>query len=147
MTSSADPLATADTLWKQLIEHQPAVAAALAMQLRALPANWAQRELGVARPHAALELPAGADVPMEIAPYRADWEDCPACIECEELCRYHAGRSDGYEALHRPLREACVVDPAVTVANVFERLEAAEEAAESGELAAAVARLIAGQQG
>ncbi|WCN07378.1 hypothetical protein [Streptomyces sp. M92] len=93
MTLSPDALTTADTLWQRLIEHQPAVVAALAMQVRALPEDWSQRVLGVARPHAALELPATDDVPMEIEPYdAADWENCPACGELDRPCRYHEGR-------------------------------------------------------
>lgn len=49
MTSSSNALTTADALWRHLTEHQPAVAAALAMQARALPEDWSQRLLGVAR--------------------------------------------------------------------------------------------------
>lgn len=148
MTLSTHALTTADTLWKNLAEHQPAVAAALAMQLRGLPEDWAQRALGVARPHAALELPATGNVPMEIEPYdAADWENCPACGEVtDRLCRYHEGYTTGYEALNRPLTEAARVDPKVTVADALRRLTEAEEAAERGELAAAVERMT-GRQG
>ncbi|MFE3169207.1 hypothetical protein [Streptomyces sp. NPDC059224] len=79
MTLSTGALNTAVMLWKRLTEDQPAVAAALAMQVRALPEDWSQRVLGVARPHAALELPTSGDVPMEIEAYdAADWENCPA---------------------------------------------------------------------
>ncbi|MCX4411590.1 hypothetical protein OG840_61610 [Streptomyces sp. NBC_01764] len=147
MTLSPDALTTADTLWKRLAEDQPAVAAALAMKVRALPEDWAQRVLGVARPHAALELPATGDVPMEIEPYdAADWENCPACGEvADQLCRYHEGYATGYEALNQPLTEASRVDPKVTVADALRRLTEADEAAERGELAAAVERLTGGQ--
>ncbi|MGV9267397.1 hypothetical protein ACWDRR_22350 [Kitasatospora sp. NPDC003701] len=147
MTTSPDPLTSAKALWQNLIENQPAVAAALAMHLRALPDTWAQRELGVARPHAALELQPVSRVPMEIAPHSQHWEECPACDEAEGLCRYHTGLATGYEELHRPLREVCAADPAVTVAAVLMRLEEADEAAENGVLAAAVAQLIEEQQG
>ncbi|PJE97125.1 hypothetical protein CUT44_14175 [Streptomyces carminius] len=148
MTLSPDPLTTADTLWQHLIEHQPAVAAALAMQVRALPEDWSQRVLGLARPHAALELPPTGDVPMEIEPYdAADWEDCPACGEvADQLCRYHEGYTAGYEALNQLLTEAARVDPKATVADALRRLTEAEEAAERGELAAAVERMT-GRQG
>lgn len=146
MTLSPDSLTTADALWRKLAEHQPAVAAALAMQLRDLPEDWSQRVLGVARPRAALELPATADVPMEIEPYdAADWENCPACGELDRLCRFHEGFTTGYEALNGPLTEASRVDPAVTVKDALQRLTDAEEAAERGELAAAVDRLTGGQ--
>jgi hypothetical protein len=146
VTLPTDSLTTADALWRKLAEHQPGVAAALAMQLRALPEDWSQRLLGVARPHAALEVAATADVPMEIEPYdAADWENCPACAELDRLCRYHEGYTTGYEALNQPLTEASRVDPKVTVADALRRLTEADEAAERGELAAAVERLTGGQ--
>lgn len=143
MTLAANSLTTADELWRKLAEHQPGVAAALAMQLRALPEDWSQRVLGVARPHAALELPATADVPMEIEPYDpADWENCPACAEVQDQpCRYHEGYTTGYQALNKPLTEASQVDPKVTVKDALRRLTDADEAAERGELTAAVNRL------
>ncbi|MDG9687706.1 hypothetical protein QC334_34110 [Streptomyces sp. DH18] len=78
----SDPVQVADGLWKRLIAHQPAVAAALALQLRDLPNDWPQRLLGITRPHAALELPAPSGMPMEIQPYgTSDWESCLACAE------------------------------------------------------------------
>ncbi|MFJ1804502.1 hypothetical protein [Streptomyces sp. NPDC088180] len=142
----SDPVQVADDLWKRLIAHQPAVAAALALQLRDLPEDWPQRLLGITRPHAALELPATLDVPMEIQPYdTSDWESCLACAEFRQLCRYHEGFATGYEALDGPLTDASRLDPAVTVKEMFQRLMDAEEAAESGELAAAVEQLTGGQ--
>ncbi|MFJ1757370.1 hypothetical protein [Kitasatospora sp. NPDC088134] len=143
--SAVDPMAAASALWRQLTEHQPAVAAALAMQLRGLPESWAQRELGLARPHAALELAPAGGLPVEVAPYSADWENCPACAESGELCRYHDGWAAGHEALHQPLLEAVRLDPTVTVKDALARLADAEEAAESGELASAVERLTGGE--
>ncbi|MER6723334.1 hypothetical protein [Streptomyces halstedii] len=132
----------ADALWRALTEQEPGVAAALAMQLRDLPEDWAPRVLGVARPHAALELPATARVPMEIEPFNAaSWEDCAACAELEDLCRYHEGYAAGYEALNGPLTEASRLDPTVTVKDALQRLIDADEAAGQGELAAVVDHL------
>ncbi|MEV6439856.1 hypothetical protein [Streptomyces anulatus] len=142
----SDPVQVADDLWKRLITHQPAVAAALALQLRDLPDDWPQRLLGITRPHAALELPATTGMPMEIQPYdTSDWEACLACAEFRQLCRYHEGFATGYEALDGPLTDASRLDPTVTVRDMFQRLIDAEEAAESGELAAAVEQLTGGQ--
>ncbi|MEV7907232.1 hypothetical protein [Streptomyces anulatus] len=142
----SDPVKVADDLWKRLIAHQPAVAAALALQLRDLPDDWPQRLLGITRPHAALELPATSGMPMEIQPYdTSDWESCLACAEFRQLCRYHEGFATGYEALDGPLTDASRLDPTVTVKEMFQRLMDAEEAAESGELAAAVEQLTGGQ--
>ncbi|MEU8672877.1 hypothetical protein AB0C71_38995 [Streptomyces anulatus] len=141
-----DPVQVADDLWKRLIAHQPAVAAALALQLRDLPDDWTQRLLGINRPYAALELPATPGMPMEIQPYdTSDWESCLACAEFRQLCRYHQGFATGYEALDGPLTDASRLDPTVTVKEMFQRLMDAEEAAESGELAAAVEQLTGGQ--
>ncbi len=98
-----DPVQVADDLCKRLIVHQPAVAAALALQLRDLPDDWPQRLLGINRPYAALELPATPGMPMEIQPYdTSDWESCLACAEFRQLCRYHQGFATGYEALDGP---------------------------------------------
>ncbi|UPT46766.1 MULTISPECIES: hypothetical protein [Streptomyces] len=142
----SDPVQVADDLWKRLIAHQPAVAAALALQLRDLPDDWPQRLLGITRPHAALELPATSGMPMEIQPYdTSDWESCLACAEFRQLCRYHEGFAAGYEALDGPLTDASRLDPTVTVKEMFQRLMDAEEAAESVELAAAVEQLTGGQ--
>ncbi|KUF17350.1 hypothetical protein [Streptomyces silvensis] len=136
MTLSPDSLTTADTLWQRLVEHQPAVAAALAMRVRALPEDWSHRVLGVARPHAALELPATAGVPMDIEPYNArEWENCAACAELvNRPCRYHEGFTTGYEALNGPLKEAVQADPKVTVADALRQLSEADEAAARGEV-------------
>ncbi|MFE7070444.1 hypothetical protein ACFU96_10190 [Streptomyces sp. NPDC057620] len=147
MSLSPDAVTMADTLWQRLAEHQPAVAAALAMQVRTLPEDWSQRVLGVARPHAALELSAIGEVPMAIESYdAADWENCPVCGELDQVCRYHEGYTTGYEALNQPLTEAARVDPRVTVANALRQLSEADEATERGELAAAVERLTGGQE-
>ncbi|WP_228184109.1 hypothetical protein [Streptomyces anulatus] len=142
----SDPVQVADDLWKRLIAHQPAVAAALALQLRDLPDDWPQRLLGITRPHAALDLPTTPGMPMEIQPYDTDdWESCLACTEFRQLCRYHQGFATGYEALDGPLTDASRLDPTDTVKEMFQRLMDAEEAAESGELFAAVEQLTGGQ--
>lgn len=141
-----DPVASADALWQLLVEHQPAVAAPLAVQLRDLPEDWPLRVLGVGRPDTALALPA-PEQPLEIEPYDADdWENCPACSGLDQPCRFHAGYLTGYEALNGPLTEAAKVDPTVTVVAVLKRLTEAEEAQERGELAAAVEKLTGGDQ-
>ncbi|MGW0822560.1 hypothetical protein [Streptomyces sp. NPDC002845] len=72
-------------------------------------------------------------------------ENCPACGELDRLCRYHEGYTTGYEALNQLLTEASRVDPKVTIKDALRRLADADEAAERGELAAAVDRLTRGQ--
>lgn len=48
------------------------------------PARWARR------------VPYSVDrtAPPEIAPYSEDGEDCPACSEVQDSCRYHQGYFD-----------------------------------------------------
>ncbi|MGA4875897.1 hypothetical protein [Streptomyces lydicamycinicus] len=48
------------------------------------PARWARR------------VPCSLDrtAPPEIAPYSEDGEDCPACTEIQDKCRYHQGAAD-----------------------------------------------------
>ncbi|MZG00964.1 hypothetical protein [Streptomyces sp. SID5614] len=133
MTSSSNALTTADALWRHLTEHQPAVAAALAMQARALPEDWSQRLLGVARPHAALDLSPPDGLHLDIAPYDAsDPENCEPCADNGDLCRWHAGFTAGYDALHGPLTEGVRRDPGVTVKDALRRLAEHEEAAMQG---------------
>ncbi|MEU6977928.1 MULTISPECIES: hypothetical protein [unclassified Streptomyces] len=84
-----DPVRTADDLWKRLVEHQPAVVAALALRVRELPADRSLRELGVARPDSALALPSsGPEERVEVEPYDTDWESCGACARTGDVCRY-----------------------------------------------------------
>ncbi|MFD4319018.1 hypothetical protein [Streptomyces sp. NPDC058548] len=112
-----NPVLTAETLWRRLVEHQPAVAAALALRVRDLPQDWSQRELGVFRPEAAFSLsPSESQERVEIELYDTDWESCGACIEASDPYRYHSGFEAGYQALQRPLLDTVALDPAVTVA-------------------------------
>ncbi|WP_199552654.1 hypothetical protein [Streptomyces sp. N35] len=111
-------------LWAQLVEWQPSAAAALALYVRGLPDDWAQRVFGVGRPDAALALPAGAageqyaDRAPEIAPpdRNADCERCPACQENnDELCRYHDGHLTADNAAGRALLDAVKAQPDITL--------------------------------
>ncbi|MGW2181290.1 hypothetical protein ACWCXX_24955 [Streptomyces sp. NPDC001732] len=116
------PVESAETLWRRLVEYQPALAAALALHVRELPQDWPQRELGVFRPEAAFDLPEGElRYRVEIEPYD-NWEECGACHTDGEICRFHTGFETGYKALHKPLLDAMALDPAVTVAAVLQRL-------------------------
>lgn len=148
MTENTDPVRAAARVWTSLMRHQPAMAAALVMQLRRLPDDWPLRLFGTGRADAALDLPPTPPGALpEICPAdRGDVESCPACGEAgadrELHCRYHTGWSDGYHHLHQPMVEAVKVDPATTVRTLLHRLADADEAAERGELAAAVDHLL-----
>ncbi|MFF8293655.1 hypothetical protein ACF068_31225 [Streptomyces sp. NPDC016309] len=119
-----DPVLAAEHLWRRLVEHQPAVAAALGLLVRELPQDWPQRELGVFRPEAAFDLTPSDELRarVEIEPYETYWEDCGACSESSDPCRFHTGFETGYKALHQPLLDAIALDQTATVAAVLQRL-------------------------
>ncbi|MEV5204395.1 hypothetical protein [Streptomyces sp. NPDC053720] len=138
-----NPFQIADDLWRRLVEHQPAVAAAVAPQLRALPEDWSAREPGVTRPEAALTIASsGPEHRVEILPHETDVESCGACCEAEDdFCRYHKGVSAGYQMLGQPLLDAAKLDPDITVRTMLQRLAEAENAYESGAIEDAVDQL------
>ena len=122
MTTTPHPTEAATRLWEHLVDWQPATAAALIEQLRALPDDWPLRVFGVGRPGAALELPPAAqgeqfdDQPPEVPPYAEnEWEGCPACVERDRNCRFHEGYATGRQELFKPLLDAVKADKAVTV--------------------------------
>ncbi|MCX5355585.1 hypothetical protein [Streptomyces mirabilis] len=94
-----DPATEAKRIWASLYDHYPQIAADLAVFLRDLPPTW-HEDLFTSSPHSpaatrrtVLELPG-----PETAPYDPlDWEDCPACAEAQDQCRYHRGVFDGME--------------------------------------------------
>ncbi|MEU2739378.1 hypothetical protein ABZ656_29425 [Streptomyces sp. NPDC007095] len=94
-----DPATEAKRIWASLYDHYPQIAAALAVSLREMPPTW-HEDLFTSSPHSpaatlrtVLELPG-----PETAPYDAlDWEDCPACAEAQDQCRYHRGVFAGIE--------------------------------------------------
>lgn len=53
------------------------------------PARWAKR------------VPCSLDrtAPPEVSPYSEDGEDCGACAEIQDLCRYHQGYADATDDL------------------------------------------------
>lgn len=122
-TKPPNPSAAAQALWDQLIDWQPATAAALLIRLREFDADWPLRVFGVGRVDAALALPPGAegevydDQVPEIAPYAVmtGLDDCPACGERGANCRYHDGYSTGRHELYKPLLDAVKANPYVTV--------------------------------
>ncbi|RST19627.1 hypothetical protein E2C00_00340 [Streptomyces sp. WAC05374] len=84
--------------------------------VRELPQDWPQRELGLFRPEAALDLASSEELrtPVEIEPYDTDWENCGACSEASDPCRFHTRFETGYKALHQVLLDAIALDQAVT---------------------------------
>ncbi|GAA2417990.1 hypothetical protein ACFPFX_04780 [Streptomyces mauvecolor] len=87
------PAGEAQRLWASLNGHYPALAAALAEYLAALPPTWRQdlfqtddiTRIPADPPHV------GEDPGPETAPWNTDGEDCAACSEAQDFCRYHAG--------------------------------------------------------
>jgi hypothetical protein len=130
-TTPPNPATAAETLWDNLIDWQPATAAALLIRLRDLPTDWPLRVFGVGRPDAALDLPPGAEGELyddrapEIAPYSvfSDLDECPACGERGGNCRYHEGHAVGWHELYKPLLEALKADATVTVKTFLANLD------------------------
>ncbi|MFE2512664.1 hypothetical protein ACFXC9_30215 [Streptomyces naganishii] len=84
-------------LWASLFEHYKPIAAALAGYLRELPPTW-QEDLFTPSPDSpAVHRPDPGRPGPETAPYDVSWEDCPACLEAQDQCRYHAGVLAGME--------------------------------------------------
>ena len=146
-----DPIKAAAHLWQQLITYQPAIAAALAIEVRGLPDDWSAREFGSARPEAVLAYtpclePVEARFPPEVAPVtEASAEDCQACLaDGVDLCRFHTGEAEAHDWWQRTTREAVRVEPEVTLREFLLRQSDAAEAEDRGEFTAAVDRLIGG---
>lgn len=60
------------------------------------------------------------ELPAETTQPSGDWEDCNACSEVQDMCRYHRGITAGYGVL----REAAKKAPAMTVAELLAELDA-----------------------
>jgi hypothetical protein len=122
-----DPEAAAADMWGLLKTHQPALAGALAILLRGLPADWPRRHLGVTRPDATLTIPtptaAPYDFPPETSPYRAtgDPENCPACGETGNLCRWHTGYATAHGYWFNRLLAAVKTNPGITAGTVLDQ--------------------------
>ncbi|MDL5198669.1 hypothetical protein [Streptomyces sp. ALI-76-A] len=97
LPSKSDPTTEAQRIWASLYDHYPQIAAALAVFLQGLPPTW--REDLFTSPHAPAASRRTAELPgPETAPYDPqDWEDCPACTEAQDQCRYHRGVFTGME--------------------------------------------------
>jgi hypothetical protein len=117
-----NPMTAAASLWDQLLVYQPATAAALLRQLRAMPDDWPLRVFGVGRADAALNLPPAAhgemfdDRPPEIPPYAEhNFDDCPACAETENNCRYHEGYATAYGETLQAALDAVKANPEISL--------------------------------
>ncbi|WP_105973622.1 hypothetical protein [Streptomyces geranii] len=91
-----DPDTEAHRLWASLYSHYPQTAAALADYLADLPDTW--RDDLFTRDNSLTRLPPEARPGPETAPYDdRSWEDCEACAECQDSCRFHKGVFVGME--------------------------------------------------
>jgi hypothetical protein len=126
-----DPQWYAARMWKQLKRYQPAVAGALALLIQELGDEWPQREFNAPRADTVIAAPprvlSGYDFEPEIAPYRTtDADNCHACDEAEDQCRWHRGFSEADGDWFRRLLKARKANPNVTVAEVMEQYEQEE---------------------
>jgi hypothetical protein len=109
-----DPDTEARRLWASLFGHYKPIAAALAGYLRELPPAW-QEDLFTPSPDSPISHRQDPEPPgSETAPYDVSREDCPACLEAQDQCRYHAGVFAGSEyqrALITPASRAARATP------------------------------------
>ena len=93
LSMTADPDTEAKRLWASLYDHYPAVAQALAAHLAGLPPTWQEDLFTRTYLFPAPNGPAAPQLPgPETAPYdERSWEDCPACAEAQDSCRFHKG--------------------------------------------------------
>ncbi|MGA5508926.1 hypothetical protein [Streptomyces umbrinus] len=95
LPSKSDPATEARRIWASLYGNYPQIAAALIVLLRDLPTTWHEDLFTSSHGPAtrwAAELPG-----PETAPYDPlDWEDCPACTEAQDQCRYTAASSPAW---------------------------------------------------
>lgn len=97
----------AQRLWAGLRTYLPAVAAALAQYLRAMPEDALLHLFAVKDAADCQPLPDGYR-PPETAPYGSG-EDCEACSEIDNQCRFHQGWEAG-EAYARSLLATLATD-------------------------------------
>ncbi|MFG2351952.1 hypothetical protein [Streptomyces phaeochromogenes] len=110
LTPRFDPETEATRIWASLYDHYPQIAAALAAFLSEMPPTW-REDLFTRSPHSPFAHQQVLERPgPETAPYDAlDWEDCPACTEAQDQCRYHAGVFAGME-YQRDLIQTALTD-------------------------------------
>ncbi|MFJ3310808.1 hypothetical protein ACIPSA_49335 [Streptomyces sp. NPDC086549] len=99
LNAGTDPDTEAKRLWASLYDHYPAIAQALAAFLTELPPTWREDLFTRTYLFPAPNGPAKPQVPgPETAPYDdMSWEDCPACAEAQDSCRFHKGVSVGMD--------------------------------------------------
>jgi hypothetical protein len=136
VTDHPNPMTAAASLWEQLLDYQPATAAALLRQLRAMPDDWPLRVFGVGRADAALDIPPAAhgelfdDRPPEIPPYAEhDFDGCPACVETGNNCRYHEGYVTAQGEDLRAMLDAVKANPEISLRDHLRQMNDEAEAA------------------
>jgi hypothetical protein len=108
----SDPATEAKRIWASLYDNYPQIAAALAVFLHEMPPTW-REDLFTISPHSPATRRTASELPgPETAPYDPlDWEDCPACAEAQDQCRYHRGVFTGME-YQRALIQTALTDHA-----------------------------------
>ncbi|MGW2113730.1 hypothetical protein [Streptomyces zhihengii] len=134
MTQPTDPFRIASVVWQDLCDYQPGAAAALTIQLKHMPDDWPLRVFGVGRADAAVALPPAAhgevfdDMRPEIPPYSEhSFDECPACIETDDNCRYHKGYAAGYHEVAQMQLDAIKADPTITLKDFLLRQADSDE--------------------
>ncbi|MGW2827218.1 hypothetical protein ACWC24_40540 [Streptomyces sp. NPDC001443] len=112
-----DPATEAHRLWASLLGHYPLIAAALAEYLNDLPDTWREDLFTTSENSRVRQAPKELPGP-ETAPYDpTSWEDCEACAEAQDQCRFHKGVFAGMEY------QADLIKTALTDAATVEYLQ------------------------
>ncbi|MFJ3673723.1 hypothetical protein ACIPSE_45500 [Streptomyces sp. NPDC090106] len=112
--SPTDPAVDAHRVWASLYHHHPQLAQALATYLRDLPPTWQEDLFTLSHETRSARLVPAPQTLPEAAPYDPmDWEDCPACVEAEDQCRYHRGVIAGMDYQRDLITTALTDDTAI----------------------------------
>lgn len=127
-----DPATEAKRIWASLYAHYPTIATALTDFLTNLPPTWREDLFTRSSLSPAPTHPATPELPgPETAPYdELDWEDCPACAEAQDTCRFHKGVYAGM-AYQADLIKTLLTDDAATEYVQQRHAELAASAAQS----------------
>ncbi|MFF0338079.1 hypothetical protein ACFYUM_36490 [Streptomyces fimicarius] len=133
LPAESGPGVAAERVWASLYHHHPRIAAALAILLRDLPPTWEEDLFTRPAPAPITDRAGSVSCGPEIAPCAPhDPEDCEACIEAGEPCRYHAGFAAGQDY------QAALITTALTDPLAAEQLHDRHAAVETAKTCRAV---------
>jgi hypothetical protein len=106
--------ATARRWWATLLNYWPQEAAALAEYLQAMPDGWLLDLFNAPSADAVQHEGTRNEQPPDIAPAAGGDDECPACDDVNDLCRFHRGWLAGEANLRAVLATALTDAQAIT---------------------------------